>query len=310
MKNKWFENKVIVLLLLFTVPPVGIYGMLQRDSKVWKKVIYTIIGLFTSLWLMGLFLMVFFPTDHYEIGNTLLNKGQYSEAINEYEKVENNNDSYKNALAGIGLANKKIDSIENHLKQLGIDKENKLKKDLELIKLFQNKWADSIIKTWEGDYIKNYKTTPQLDTIYFQLNRQASKGNWKSTSDLHRSSYQKQYDSLTKTMFDEVLLKTEIVITPDSKQQKINEKKARRKHLINRQFSPYDHSHRKLKEYLKNNMNDPSTFEHVETTYTDKGSYLYIYMKFRGSNSFGATVLSTIRAKVDLEGNILSTKMM
>ena len=55
-------------------------------------------------------------------------------------------------------------------------------------------------------------------------------------------------------------------------------------------------------------MNDPKSFEHIETTYTDKGDYLLVYMKFRGKNSFGAKVLQTAIGTVDLNGNVLSVK--
>ena len=53
-------------------------------------------------------------------------------------------------------------------------------------------------------------------------------------------------------------------------------------------------------------MNDPSSFDHIKTTYSDKGNYLLVQMKFRGKNSFGAKIIEVVTAKVDLEGNILS----
>ena len=53
-------------------------------------------------------------------------------------------------------------------------------------------------------------------------------------------------------------------------------------------------------------MNDPSSFEHVKTTYTDNGTYLTVYMVFRGKNAFNAIVVNEITAKVDLEGNVIA----
>ncbi len=78
-----------------------------------------------------------------------------------------------------------------------------------------------------------------------------------------------------------------------------------RKEKIESQFSGWDGSHNNLKKLLKENMNDPSSFDHVETTYRDDGDHLTVIMRYRGANSFGALVLGSIIAKVDLEGNVL-----
>lgn len=53
------------------------------------------------------------------------------------------------------------------------------------------------------------------------------------------------------------------------------------------------------------NMHDPSSFEHVETKFGDKGDYLLVQTTYRGKNSFGALVLNSATVKADLEGNII-----
>ena len=46
----------------------------------------------------------------------------------------------------------------------------------------------------------------------------------------------------------------------------------------------------------KDRMNDSGSFEHVETTYSDKGDYLLVQMRFRVKNAFGINlILRTIR---------------
>lgn len=53
-------------------------------------------------------------------------------------------------------------------------------------------------------------------------------------------------------------------------------------------------------------MNDPDSFEHVSTRYYDLEEYLIIDMNFRGNNAFGATVIDSVRARVDVRtGEIL-----
>jgi len=59
-----------------------------------------------------------------------------------------------------------------------------------------------------------------------------------------------------------------------------------------------------LESYIKRNMNDPGSFEHVETRYEDKGDHLIVITKFRGKNAFGGMVINSMMAKVDIDGNI------
>ncbi len=78
-----------------------------------------------------------------------------------------------------------------------------------------------------------------------------------------------------------------------------------RRELIERAFSAWDGSHIKLVAYVKERMNDPGSFEHVETRYGDRGDYIQVYMKFRGKNAFGALILQEILAKAEINGDIL-----
>ena len=74
---------------------------------------------------------------------------------------------------------------------------------------------------------------------------------------------------------------------------------------IQKQFSNWDGSHIKLEAHIKSTMHDPSSYKHVQTQYHDSGDYILVATKFRGKNIFGAQVLNNIRAKVDINGNIL-----
>lgn len=71
------------------------------------------------------------------------------------------------------------------------------------------------------------------------------------------------------------------------------------------QFNSWDGSHRGLERHIKTIMNDPASYEHDETSYIDRGEYLIIITQFRGKNAFGGVVRNTIKAKVDLSGNVL-----
>jgi len=53
-------------------------------------------------------------------------------------------------------------------------------------------------------------------------------------------------------------------------------------------------------------MNDPDSYDHVETVYWDKGDHLIVRTTFRGKNAFGGIVRNSTRAKVDLDGNVIA----
>lgn len=64
-------------------------------------------------------------------------------------------------------------------------------------------------------------------------------------------------------------------------------------------FSSWDGSNMELVTKVKKGMHDPSSFEHVETRFTDKGDTYRIMMTFRGKNGFNATVTQTVTATLD-----------
>lgn len=82
--------------------------------------------------------------------------------------------------------------------------------------------------------------------------------------------------------------------------------KEERKRRIEAGFSAWDGSHRGLEKVVKASMNNPKSYEHVETVYSDRGDHLIVRTTFRGTNAFGGVVTNWVRAKVDLDGNVLS----
>jgi len=82
---------------------------------------------------------------------------------------------------------------------------------------------------------------------------------------------------------------------------------AERKKKIDAQFSGWDGSHINLTKLIKESMNDPDSYDHVETVYWDQKNHLIVSTTFRGKNAFGAVVKDYIKAKVSLDGVILKT---
>jgi len=305
-KSKWYNSKPLLIILFFILPPLGIVGILKRNSVAWKKIVYTLGGITMSFFLLIFTIALFYEIDYYKDGNEYFHKGQYDKAVENYNKVLKDNIHYTDAQNQLSRIRQISDSLamqtQIELETIELKKQEQLKD----LTLFQKHWADSIMKVYEGYIIKN---TVSLDTIYFQLGMEATKGNWRHSADLNQSIIQKDYNNTVSVKFADMdKPNTIMLLIPDEKQEIENRKIAARKERILKQFSSWDGSHNNLKKWVKNNMNDPKSFEHVETTYTDKGDYLLVYMKYRGKNSFGAKVLQTVIGTVDLNGNIHSVK--
>ncbi|MCO5249425.1 MAG: zinc ribbon domain-containing protein [Chitinophagales bacterium] len=78
----------------------------------------------------------------------------------------------------------------------------------------------------------------------------------------------------------------------------------KRKVKLEEQFH-YNGSHIQLTRWIKNNMNNPKSYEHIKTVYWDMTDYLIVQTDYRGENAFGALVQGTVKAKVDNNGNII-----
>ena len=75
---------------------------------------------------------------------------------------------------------------------------------------------------------------------------------------------------------------------------------------IKKAFSAYDGSHRNLEDWVKRKMNDPKSYEHVETKYREVGKdSIFVIMQFRGKNGFGGVVKNTATCYTNLDGKIL-----
>ena len=60
-----------------------------------------------------------------------------------------------------------------------------------------------------------------------------------------------------------------------------------------------------LVDYVKENMNDAESFEHLDSKVWYSDDYATVLMKYREKNAFGAKVLSSIKAKVSYNCRVL-----
>jgi hypothetical protein len=77
-----------------------------------------------------------------------------------------------------------------------------------------------------------------------------------------------------------------------------------RKQNIEKLFSQWDGSHIELSKKIKESLNDPNSYEHIKTTYRDRGLSLTIYTTFSAQNGFGGTLKRQVVVVSDMLGNI------
>lgn len=70
-------------------------------------------------------------------------------------------------------------------------------------------------------------------------------------------------------------------------------------------ISSYDGSCRRLVNEFKPMLKDPSSFEHIETRYKKMSDHVLVIMTYRAKNSFGALDVSTLKAKVGYDCELI-----
>ena len=250
-------------------------------------------------WVIILFLLFIFP-----IGLILLwiNKGFTQKSkiilsaafgiffiiamINGSAQEKSSNKLYTQAVEEIkqGKLSEAKQSLDKSIEKNSNEESKKLKSEIE--KLDQAEFVNNIIGTLTDDEYKQVKEG--------KLNKQ-----FLANESLNALLLEKiKNDSNSNKIREEQKAKLKAEAEAKAKEERAK--------LIEKQFSSWDGSHKTLTEYIKSNMNDAKSYEHVETRYKDNGDTIYIVTKFRGKNGFGAKVLGACEATANTETGELS----
>ena len=121
-----------------------------------------------------------------------------------------------------------------------------------------------------------------------------------SNSDTETSKYRENIKYLPTTRNNTTAKKqTENIKNADAASEK--KKEAFEKDC----FSVWDDSCTELVYYVKENMHNPKSFEHVKTQYSFSDNYAVVGMTYRGTNAYGGVVTETVRAKVSFDCKVL-----
>lgn len=96
-----------------------------------------------------------------------------------------------------------------------------------------------------------------------------------------------------------------VELSPESALAQHGLEKAQRAVTIRSGFSGWNGAHYELEKIVKAAMNDPASYEHIETKYVDKGDYLLLITHYRGKNAFGGKVASSTSAQASIDGKVI-----
>ncbi len=72
---------------------------------------------------------------------------------------------------------------------------------------------------------------------------------------------------------------------------------------IQGQFSSWSGAHKSVERYVKKNLKDPDSYEHIQTGYNDNGDHLMVVMRYRAKNSFGGFAIESVKARCTIAGD-------
>lgn len=208
--KQWYDNKFLLIILIFLFPPLGIYGMLKRKTATWKKVLYIIPSAFMVLYIPALIYTSFF-IDNYKEGIDSYNRKDYAMANYYYKMVKPDDKNYNNAVVKLSELKPKMDSVkaDKSKKEEILGKNDKtgnkpLNVDVDKLKNFQKKWTDSIVKV-ENTAINGFhlvgSKTSLPDTILLEYSKNATKEGYDINLEKDTEMYRQFYrDAISKTL--------------------------------------------------------------------------------------------------------------
>ncbi|MDN3694993.1 hypothetical protein QWZ06_23535 [Chryseobacterium tructae] len=108
--KQWYNNKVLLIVLFFLFPPLGIYAMLKHKTDTWKKVLYitpsAIVTILLTIGIIGSFFV-----DSYKSGLDYYNKKDFVKAYDFFQMVKQDDKNYNDAIAKISEIKPIVDSI-------------------------------------------------------------------------------------------------------------------------------------------------------------------------------------------------------
>lgn len=152
-QKEWYDNKVFLIILFFIFPPLGIYGMIKKDTNTWKKVVYILPSSLILLYFtIGIVAAMFLSK--YDMGINFYKDNNYNDAYKYLKQVKPSDENYEDAVAKIKIIKPIIENLalKKQMNETAQKRENEIKKNPSL--LFPQEQQDfiSVINKMKEEY--------------------------------------------------------------------------------------------------------------------------------------------------------------
>ena len=230
--KKWYDKKWMVVVLILFLFPVGLFGFFKGSAfgKTSKVILAALIGLII---LIG----VFAPADN--------NSVKKEKVVAVYDVP--------------ALLGKNIKEVKQIL-GTPINASEKITKEMK-------KGKQSVIAVYKKDSVElwvayNMKTGKVENFFVPANNESGSVENIDTLLEKVNASYSTDYEIEASGVEGAYVGVKIFKLSAEEKQRAALLEK------VKEQFSSWDGAHKNLEKAIKKNMNDPSSYEHVETTYS------------------------------------------
>lgn len=142
--------------------------------------------------------------------------------------------------------------------------------------------------TAEMEYVTDDNTTAPTNTLSLFPNANSDH------EKLGKYTVQVQYVPRTKGMSQSV----------------INPLYTKQKEFESKYIDKSTRSCKPLRIYVRQNLKDSKSFEHIQSNYSMNDNYVICTMKYRAKNNFGANVTEVVKANISYDGEVVSFEVL
>ena len=189
------------------------------------------------------------------------------------------------------------------------DKNFKANSDGSVTYKFLDIKKDSLFKDYQNLENGNYIVDYNLIFVFKDNNVNSVKAIAKYSNGTEKEFSESNIVSIEKLLKTSEILKmkdAEVKLAEAQKKYKENEEKKAK--FEKECFTVIDGYNLPLVKYVKENLHDADSFEHVETKFKLMDDYAIVFMKYRAKNGFNAMRLSQVTAKINYDCQVLEVE--
>lgn len=186
------------------------------------------------------------------------------------------------------------------------DKNFKANSDGKVLYKFLNIKNDSLFKDYQNLENGNYIVDYNLIFDFKDNNVNSVKAIAKYSNGTEKEFSESNVVSIEKLLNTSEILKMREAVAKLAETQKLYKENEEKKAKFEQEcFTGMDGYNLPLVNYVKENLHDADSFEHVETKFKLMDGYVVVVMKYRAKNGFNAMRLNQVTAKINYDCQVI-----